>query len=176
MKQKKFWKKNGRLKKNEFFKIANSQNFFAKISQIRPWVSRIEWCERHWCSSTYMAVRLSDKSSKTAKKCIFCTFWAVFELLSDSLTAIYVELLQYLSHHSILLTQGSIWEIFVKKFWELAILKNELFLSRPFWIFFSKKKKKIASFPWKSAQIYMVEWMGRNFDLFPGFQKIPCYA
>ena len=66
---------NGRLKKSSFFKIANSQNFFAKISQIRPWVSRIEWCKGHWCSSTYMAVRLSDKSSKTAKKCIFCTFW-----------------------------------------------------------------------------------------------------
>ena len=25
-----------------FFKIANSQNFFAKISQIGPWVSRID--------------------------------------------------------------------------------------------------------------------------------------
>ena len=22
----------------------------------------------------------------------------------------------------------------------------------------------------------MVEWMGQNFDVFPGFQKIPCYA
>ena len=30
---------NGRLKKSSFFKIANSQKFFAKISQIRPWVS-----------------------------------------------------------------------------------------------------------------------------------------
>ena len=66
---------NGRLKKSSFFKIANSQNFFAKISQNRPRVSRIEWCEGHWCSSMYMAVRLSDKSSETAKKCIFGTFW-----------------------------------------------------------------------------------------------------
>jgi len=33
---------NGRLKKSAFFKIANSQKFFAKISQIRPWVSRID--------------------------------------------------------------------------------------------------------------------------------------
>ena len=66
---------NGRLKKSSFFKIANSQNFFAKISQIRPWVSRIEWCEGHRCSSTYMAVRLSDKSSKTAKKYRKCIFW-----------------------------------------------------------------------------------------------------
>ena len=46
MKQKKkfFFRKkiqNGRLKKSSFFKMANSQNFFAKISQIRPWVSRI---------------------------------------------------------------------------------------------------------------------------------------
>ena len=30
-----------------FFKIANSQNFFAKISQIGPWISRIDWCEGH---------------------------------------------------------------------------------------------------------------------------------
>ena len=53
---------NGRLKKTEFFKIANSQNCFAKIS----WVSRIDWCEGHWCGSIYMVVRLSDISSKTA--------------------------------------------------------------------------------------------------------------
>ena len=66
---------NGRLKKSSFFKIANSQNFFTKISQMGPWVSRIEWCEGHWCSSTYMAVRLSDKSSKTAKKYRKCIFW-----------------------------------------------------------------------------------------------------
>ena len=59
---------NGWLKKSSFFKIANSQNFFVKISQIRPWVSRIEWYEGHRCSSMYMAVRLSDISSKTAKK------------------------------------------------------------------------------------------------------------
>ena len=66
---------NGRLKKSSFFKIANSQNFFAKISEIGPWISRIEWCEGHWCSSTYMAVRLSDKSLKTAKKYRKCIFW-----------------------------------------------------------------------------------------------------
>ena len=33
---------NGRLKKTTFFKIANSQKIFAKISQIGPWVSRID--------------------------------------------------------------------------------------------------------------------------------------
>jgi hypothetical protein len=33
---------NGRLKKSAFFKIANSQNFFVKISWIVPWVSRID--------------------------------------------------------------------------------------------------------------------------------------
>ena len=116
MKQKKnffFEKKiqNGRLKKSSFFKIANSQNFFAKISQIRPWVSRIEWCEGHWCSSTYMAVRLSDKSSKTA-----------------------------------------------------SILKNALFLSRPFWIFFFKIFFFFAFFPWKLVKVYWLARMAQNFD------------
>ena len=70
MKQKKFFfsKKKSKMavfQKWPFFKIANSQNFFVKISQIRPWVSRIAWCEGHWSGSTYMVVRLSDISSKT---------------------------------------------------------------------------------------------------------------
>ena len=40
-------------KKTMFFKIANPQYFFVKISWIGtwPWVSRIYWCEGHWCSS-----------------------------------------------------------------------------------------------------------------------------
>ena len=50
MKQKNFFfeKKvlNGQLKKTEFFKIANSQKFFAKILEIGPWIIRIDWCER----------------------------------------------------------------------------------------------------------------------------------
>ena len=41
MKQKKKKNQNSRLKKTENFKIANSQNIFAKISQIGSWVSRI---------------------------------------------------------------------------------------------------------------------------------------
>ena len=48
-------------KKSSFFKIANSQKIFAKILQIGPWVSRIDWC-----NSTYMVVRLSDIRAKTA--------------------------------------------------------------------------------------------------------------
>jgi hypothetical protein len=47
MKQKKNFEKkfkNGRLKKTfkKFFKIANSQNFFLKISWIGLWVSKID--------------------------------------------------------------------------------------------------------------------------------------
>ena len=39
-----------------------------------------------------------------------------------------------------------------------------------FWVghfefFFEKKYFFFALFPWKSAEIYMVEWMGQNFDL-----------
>ena len=41
----------------------------------------------HWCDSTYMVLRLSDISSKTGKKCVFC-FYGVFELMSDSLLTI----------------------------------------------------------------------------------------
>ena len=93
-KQKKifFWKKkiqNGRLKKSAFFKIANSQNFFVKISWIGSWVSRIDWCEGHWFISTYMAVRLSDIRAKTGKNfniCVFRLFFCFFPMkISQSL-------------------------------------------------------------------------------------------
>ena len=40
-------------------------SIIAKISGMGPWVSRINWCEEHWCSSIYMVVRLSDIRSKT---------------------------------------------------------------------------------------------------------------
>ena len=86
MKQKKifFEKKkkiqNGRLKKTEFFNFAKSWAISAKISWIGPWVSRIEWCEGHWFGSTYMAVRLSDISSKTAYKHKKCIFWLLLSL------------------------------------------------------------------------------------------------
>jgi hypothetical protein len=51
MKQKKRFKKKSKSKwptrkKTEFFKIANSQNIFVKISWIGPWVSRIDTIPR----------------------------------------------------------------------------------------------------------------------------------
>ena len=51
-------------KKLSFSATPKSWAIVAKISQIGPWVSRIDWCEGHQCDSTYMAVRLSDVSSK----------------------------------------------------------------------------------------------------------------
>ena len=42
--------------KNVFFKIANFQKNFPKISQIGPWVSRIDWCEGHQCDSTIYGI------------------------------------------------------------------------------------------------------------------------
>ena len=52
----------------------------------------------------------------------------------------------------ILLTQRPIHEIFEKEYWELAELKNSVFLIGHFGIFF-------ASFPWKSVNIYIVARM-----------------
>ena len=70
MKQKKFfffWKKKFKMadsKKLSFSATPKSWAIVAKISQIGPWVSRIDWCEGHQCDSTYMAVRLSNVSPK----------------------------------------------------------------------------------------------------------------
>jgi hypothetical protein len=46
---------------------------------------------------------------------------------------------------------------FHKKYWELAILKNVFFLSRPFWFFF-------AFFPSKQVKNYGLARMGQNFE------------
>ena len=59
---------NGRLKKTSFCQTVNSQYFFAKLSRMGPWVNRIDWCEGHWFGSICVVVRLSDISSKMAKK------------------------------------------------------------------------------------------------------------
>ena len=60
--------------KNLDFQTTNSQYFFVKISGIGPLVSRINWCEGHWCGSTYMVIRLSNVNSETGLKSIFCVF------------------------------------------------------------------------------------------------------
>ena len=105
----------------------------------------------------------------------FLCFLAVFELMSDSLTTIYVEPDQCPSHHAILLTQGRICEIFTKKFWELAILKNGHFWKTAILDFFFPKNFFLLDPPWKSVTNYnyVIQWMGLNYDV---FQQIPCYA
>ena len=45
-----FWRKKFKMadfSKWPFFKIANPRDFFAKILQIDPCISRIDWCEAH---------------------------------------------------------------------------------------------------------------------------------
>ena len=76
---------NGRLKKSSFFKIANSQNFFAKGIDV-----------------TYMAVRLSDKCSKTAKKywkCIFWLFLSFWRTVSQPYTLSYIDALRIIQSY-----------------------------------------------------------------------------
>ena len=54
--------------------------------------------------------------------------------------------------------------------------ENLSFFESAISIFFQRIFFFFASFPWKLVQMYMVEWMGRIFDVFPGFQKILCYS
>ena len=73
-----FLKKKLRIADSKKLKTANSQYFFAKISEIGAWISRINWCEGYWCGLIYMAVRLSNVRSKTCKKKAFFVFFAFF--------------------------------------------------------------------------------------------------
>ena len=107
------------------------------------------WLNLYSCEAVQQKPQNSLKTPKMH-------FLPVFELMSDSLTATKVETNQCPSHQSILLTQGPIHENFMKKYWELAELENEVFLRRPFWIFKSAILNFFfASFHWKMQPISM---------------------
>ena len=54
--------------KMSFFSNNNSQNLFAKILGIGPWLSGINLCEGHGCGSSYRIVRLSHISPEIFAK------------------------------------------------------------------------------------------------------------
>ena len=86
------------------------------------------WLNLYGCQAVYRKLK---KGLKTHKK----HFYPFFELMSDSLTTIYVEQHCCLSHQFNLLTQGPIPEIFAKKYWELAEffeLAIDFFLLHPY--------------------------------------------
>ena len=85
-------------------------------------------------------------------------FLPVFELMSDSLTATKVETNQCPSHQSILLTQGPIHEIFMKKYWELTKPWKWLlfsFLVFGFWLLGCSKKFFFGFSVWKKPRRFI---------------------
>ena len=73
-------------------------------------------------------------------------FLPVFELMSDSVTAIWVEQNQCPSHQSILLTQGRTKKILAEISQLLAKLKNSVFFKSAILIFFPKKIQQLVFF------------------------------
>ena len=71
------------------------------------------------------------KALKQAKN-VFFVFLGPFRAYVGQPQGHIGEPYQWASHHLILLTQRPIHEIFAKKFWELTILENKHFFSRPF--------------------------------------------
>jgi hypothetical protein len=170
-----FWKikfQNGRLKKTEIFKTSNSQKFFAKILWIGPWVSRIDWCEGHWCGSTYMVERLSDISPKQPKNSFFVflgCFWAYVGQLHD-----HMDWATSMPFASINPTnpRTNPWNSHEKNL-RIGGFENPSFFESAILKFFLQKKKKLLQFPWKSVKTYRIARMGQNFDDYPGFPQIP---
>ena len=91
--------KTKKLNKSHFQGFVNSQYFFMKISWISP------------CGH-----EAGQHKLKNRQKMHFLCFYAIFELMSANLTATLVEQNQCPLHQSILLTQGPIHEIFMKKY------------------------------------------------------------
>ena len=110
--------------------------------------------EGHWYGSTYMAVRCLGH------------FWAYVGQPHGHIG--WAKSMPFASFNPTN-PRTNPWN-FHKKYWELAILKNELFLSWRIWIFIFEKKIFFASYFWKLATNYVLEWMGLNFDYYDGLQ------
>ena len=135
--------------KSPFFKIANSQNFFMKISQIGPWVSRIDWCEGHQCS-TYVSMRLSDIRAKTGlkhKKCIFCLLWICNLLYRWSLLTMFHVPLMYICVY----TMYDITVYFVSENTSSQIIENGDFFAGVY---------ESAHFSWILLVFYLMALIG----------------
>ena len=134
----KTWKKSLRPKKNPVY----NQNFsvYSRLNILevngekvlaipKDFFHMLEYLKRFW---TFLVLTLLDL---TLEQLVQGSIELIgFGLMLDSLTTILVKPHQCPSHQSILLTQEPICENFVKMFWEVAILKISVFLSRPLWI------------------------------------------
>jgi hypothetical protein len=159
---------NDQIKKTEIFKTTNSRKKNAKNSRIGPWISSFDWCEGHWCGSTYMVMKLSDMSSKTGKKCIFCflgCFWAYVGQPHD-----HIDWAAVMPFASINTTNSRTnpWH-----FCEIFFENWQFWKSQFFWVGhfeFKKKKKKFASFSWKQVKVSWLARLGWNFEDYLGLQ------
>ena len=118
-------------KKLSFSATPKSWPIVAKILQIGPWVSRIDWCPSH------QSILLTQGRKILAT---IAQLLGVAEKLSFFESAILNFFFQKkIFFFCFLLMQISqdLWcTKDFSKVWGLAILKNVVFLSRPFWIFF----------------------------------------
>ena len=99
-----------------------------------------------------------QRKLKNRQKMHFLCFQAIFELMSASLTATWVEQNQCPLHQSILLTQGPIHEIFMKKYWELTKPWKWLlfsFLVFGFWLLGCSKKFFFGFSVWKKPRRFI---------------------
>ena len=136
-----------------------------------PWIRRIDWCKGHWCGANYIVVRLSDISSKTGKKCIFFVFlghfWGYFRQPHNHIGWATSMLFSSINFANPRTNPGN----FHEKILRIGELTISVFLSRPFWIFFFKKKQIfLASCRSKLVNIYRIARVFRNFDDYPCFQ------
>ena len=127
-------------KKVHFSKLPIFKFFFLKISWIGPWVSRIDWCNGHWCSSTFWAY-VGQPHSHIGR----ATSMPFASINSTN-------------------PRTNPWN-FHKKFLRIGDFeKCTFFESAILNFFFQKKKFFFAFFPWKLVKVYWLARMGQNFE------------
>jgi hypothetical protein len=148
MKQKKI--QNGRLKKTEFFKIANSQMFLWKFD-----AKGIDVAQPIWLRDC------SLKAQKQAKNAFF-VFLGCFRAYVGQ-PHNHIGWATPMSFTSINPTNPSTnpWNFHIK-FLRIGDLKKLSFFESAILIYFFKKQT-IFFAPWKSVTNYVIEWMGLNF-------------
>ena len=125
-----------------------------KISEISPWVSKINWCRRHLCGSIYMVVRLSDIRSKTGKKIKmhFLCFFACFRPYVAQ-----PDIDNHIGWATLILLLRMLWYVLILTFW--------LFLQATWWQSNCLKTKrvffKMTELTWLWLLRFIFKWTTR---------------
>jgi hypothetical protein len=144
--------------KTEIFKTTNSQKIFIKFSRIGPWVSRIDWCKGHWCGLTY---RMRAIISRGLYFFYPLFYWGLYFRVAYIAERLIFR--DSIMEQCLLRTFPSTGMYLVKLIIKVLRFHFKLYVSKQNFCEIFLKIGGVTN--------HVIEWMGLNFDDYPGLQQ-----